>query len=105
MKVRIGNTSELPIEGHAREFDCAGRPICVVRVNGVLSAMDNVCPHRGGPLSDGVVMDGKIICPWHGWQIDPVTGKPVQQPTTRVELYQLIIEGDDVFLERRPSVQ
>ena len=105
MKVRIGTTSDLPIEGHAREFDCAGRSICVARVNGKLTAMDNVCPHRGGPLSDGVVLDGKIVCPWHGWQIDPVTGKSAQLPAAGVELYQLTIEGEDVFLERRPSVQ
>jgi nitrite reductase (NADH) small subunit len=99
MKTRIGSVADLPGEGQAREFDCAGRLVCVARVNGQLSAMDNVCPHRGGPLGTGVIDDGKLICPWHGWQFDPFTGKSIQIPDTGVALYRLFVEGDDVFVE------
>jgi nitrite reductase (NADH) small subunit len=100
MKLKIGTTADLPADGQAREFMCDSRPICVARVGGQLTAMDNVCPHRGGPLSDGVVMDGKLICPWHGWQFDPVTGQSVQVPNTGVDLYRIFIDGDDVFVEK-----
>ena len=62
--LKIGGRADLPEEGQAREFTVDGKVICVARVEGALSAMDNVCPHRGGPLGQGVVMDGKLICPW-----------------------------------------
>ncbi len=100
MKRRIATISELPTEGRAKEFFCEGKPVCVARVNGALTAMDNVCPHRGGPLSDGVVLEGLLVCPWHGWQFDPMTGKSVQVANTGVELYRITIEGEEVFLEK-----
>ena len=100
MRFKIATTADLPAEGHAKEFICDGKPVCIARVDGHLTAMDNVCPHRGGPLSDGVIMDGKLICPWHGWQFDPVTGKSVQVPNTGVDVYTISIEGDGVFLEK-----
>ncbi len=99
MKTRIGSEGELPEEGKAREFSCAGRMVCVARVDGALAALDNVCPHRGGPLSDGVVMDGKIVCPWHGWAFDPFTGQSVQVPDTAVQIFKVSIENGDVYLE------
>ena len=99
MKIRIASTSELPAEGRAKEFICDHKPVCVARVDGTLTAMDNVCPHRGGPLSDGVILDSKLVCPWHGWQFDPKTGMSVQVPDTGVKLYKITTEGDDVFLE------
>ena len=99
MKTRIGSVSDLPSEGQAKEFDCGGRQVCVARVNGQLSAMDNVCPHRGGPLGGGVIDDGKHICPWHVWQFDPATGKSLHVPDAGVALYNLVIERDEVFVE------
>ena len=99
MRIRIGAASDLPPEGQAREFDCEGRQVCVARVNGRLSAMDNVCPHRGGPLGGGVIDDGKLICPWHGWQFDPATGKSLHVPGAGVAIYDLVIEGDEAFVD------
>ncbi len=99
MKLRLGSLSEMPADGTAQEFDCGGKLCCVANVGGRLSAMDNVCPHRGGPLGTGVIADGKLICPWHGWQFDPATGKAIQVPNAVVEVYPLSIEGNDVFIE------
>ena len=41
--------------------------ICIANVMGKISAMDNECLHLGGPLGKGVIEDGKVVCPWHGW--------------------------------------
>jgi len=65
----------------------------------VYCAMDNVCVHRGGPLGQGVVADGKVICPWHGWQYDPKTGVPLENPALRVAVYPLKVEGEDVLVQ------
>ncbi|MGH9580435.1 MAG: Rieske (2Fe-2S) protein, partial [Terriglobales bacterium] len=68
--VKIGTKSDLPGNDEAREFPCGERTICIANVEGNLAAMDNVCLHRGGPLGQGVIADGKLICPWHGWMYD-----------------------------------
>ncbi|HZQ91660.1 MAG TPA: Rieske (2Fe-2S) protein [Terriglobales bacterium] len=97
--VRIGSRSDMPPDGMAREFTVGEKVVCVANVEGRLSAMDNVCLHRGGPLGQGVVTGGKVICPWHGWAWDPQTGEAAHAPQIRVAIYPLKVEGDDVFVE------
>ena len=97
--VRIGSVSELPPEGEAREFECQGKTICVARTNGEVTPMDNVCLHRGGPLGQGVVMGGKIVCPWHGWEFDLKTGKTGRGGDEGVAVYEVKVEGDDVLVQ------
>jgi nitrite reductase (NADH) small subunit len=96
---KLTTTSELPPSGEAREFAIDGRTICVANNNGLCSAMDNVCAHRGGPLGQGVVEQGKLVCPWHGWQFDLLTGQSEQSATVGVQVYELKIEGDDVLVK------
>lgn len=98
MELRLGTLADMPADGRAKEFNCDGKWVCVARVDGRLSAMDNVCPHRGGPLGTGVVMDGKVVCPWHGWQFDPQTGECVQADAS-VPVYKLRVDGEEVFVE------
>ena len=62
--------------GQGRAFVVAGRVIAVFRQrDGHVFATDNQCPHRGGPLADGIVGDGKVICPLHNWKIDLASGR------------------------------
>jgi nitrite reductase (NADH) small subunit len=96
--VRIASTSELPPLNEAREFSAGERIVCIANVDGRFAAIDNVCPHRGGPLGGGVVLDGKVVCPWHAWQWDPFTGQAAHAEQ-RVAVYPLSIEGDDVLVE------
>lgn len=96
---RIAAKSDLPGDGEAKEFILGEKTICVANVAGDYSAMDNVCLHRGGPLGQGMVEDGKIVCPWHGWQYDPKTGAVGHNPSVRVVVYPLKIEGEDVLVE------
>jgi nitrite reductase/ring-hydroxylating ferredoxin subunit len=51
-----------------------GRAICVTRTSEGYGALDNHCPHQGGPLGDGQLENGFLICPWHAYEYDPVTG-------------------------------
>ena len=99
MKVRLGSLADMPADNTAAEIECAGNTYCVAQSAGQFSVMDNVCPHRGGPLGTGVIDGAKLICPWHGWQFDPATGKAIQVPGAGVRVYPLTIEGDDVFIE------
>ena len=97
--IRTASEQELPPEGEVREFICAGKPICVSRVGGVLRAMDGICPHRGGPLGMGTIEHGKIVCPWHGWEFDPATGAGNHHPQARQAFFPIKIENNDVWVE------
>jgi nitrite reductase/ring-hydroxylating ferredoxin subunit len=99
--VKLAAQAELPLPGEAREFLCEGKgkDICVANINGVLSAMDNVCLHQGGPLGQGVIEDGKIVCPWHGWQWDPKTGEASHDPKAKVTVYPIKQENGDLYID------
>lgn len=97
--IKIASKAELPAEGEAREFTVGDKVICIANVGGEYSAMDNVCLHRGGPLGQGVVEDGKVVCPWHGWQYDPRTGEAAHNPNAKIAVYPLMIEGEEVMIE------
>ena len=58
--------SELSPADETKEFPCGAKTICVANVSGVYRTMDNLCPHRGGPLGQGMVEGSKVVCPWHG---------------------------------------
>jgi nitrite reductase (NADH) small subunit len=97
--VKIGSAADLPAEGEAREFTAGDKVICIANIRGTFSAMDNVCLHRGGPIGQGFVNAGKVVCPWHGWEWDPKTGAAAHNPAARLAVYRVKVEGDDVLVE------
>lgn len=97
--VKIASKSELPGRDQAKEFTVGAKTVCVANVEGTLTAMDNVCLHRGGPMGQGVVEEGKIVCPWHGWQYDPKSGEAAHNSAARLKVYPIKVEGDDVLVE------
>ncbi len=97
--VRIGSKTELPEPGEAREFPVGDKVLCIANADGSFSAMDNICRHHGGPLGQGVVMEGKVICPWHGWEYDVRTGACKFGEEFTVPVYSMKVAGDDVLVE------
>ena len=65
---------ELP-EGRVKAVTCALQTVCMTHYQGRYAALDNKCPHQGGPLGEGSIEKGILRCPWHGWDFDPLTGK------------------------------
>ena len=61
---------ELP-DGRVKAVTCDRQTVCMTRHNGKYSALDNRCPHQGGPLGEGSIENGLLRCPWHGWDFDP----------------------------------
>jgi nitrite reductase (NADH) small subunit len=96
---KLTTQSELPAEGEAREFACSGKVICVANVSGTITAMDNVCLHRGGPLGQGAIEGNKVVCPWHGWQWNPKTGEAAHSSSVKVAIYPVRVDGGDVLIE------
>lgn len=96
---KLTTASSLPGPNEAKEFPCGDKTICIANVDGTCSAMDNICLHRGGPLGQGMIADGKVICPWHAWAWDPKTGEASHNPAAKVAVYPLKIENQDVLIE------
>jgi nitrite reductase (NADH) small subunit len=96
---KLTTQSDLPGVNAVKEFPCGEKTICVANVNGVYSALDNVCLHQGGPLGEGTIENGRVVCPWHGWQYDPQTGEVVHNRKLKVAVYATKIEGGDVMVE------
>jgi nitrite reductase (NADH) small subunit len=86
-------------QGAGQAVEVNGKEIALFNVNGTFFATDNVCPHQGGPLSDGSV-DGNIVsCPWHGWRFDLNNGKCGMVPGAKVGTYPTKVDGDVIFVE------
>jgi len=64
--------------GRVATVVAGGRALCVTRTADGWGVLDNRCPHQGGPLGDGQLENGYVICPWHAYEYDPTTGAPPQ---------------------------
>ncbi|HZN58453.1 MAG TPA: Rieske 2Fe-2S domain-containing protein [Planctomycetota bacterium] len=97
---KVACLSDLP-PGTSRRVEVEGRGVALFNVSGQLYAIAERCPHRGGPLSEGTVSGGNIVCPWHGWTFDVVTGHRVGFPEGMgsISTYRVRIEGEDVLVE------
>ncbi len=56
------------------------REVALFRIGEDFFALDGLCPHRGGPLGEGTVQDGRVFCPLHGWEFDVKTGACTDNP-------------------------
>jgi len=61
-------------------------------------ALNDKCPHKGGPLSQGIVHGTKVTCPLHGWQIDLADGKALAPDVGCARKYQIKVEEEMVYL-------
>jgi nitrite reductase (NADH) small subunit len=96
---RIASVSELPPEGETREFPFGSSAVCIANDGGTFAVLDNVCPHKGGPLAEGSIENGKLVCPWHGWEFRLSDGQCVHRPGASVKVFELSIHDEDVFLK------
>ncbi|MEL6194908.1 MAG: thiamine pyrophosphate-dependent enzyme [Bacteroidota bacterium] len=62
-------------EGRVMSVSAGHRQVCLAHFEGKFCALDNRCPHQGGPLGEGSIENGLLRCPWHGWDYHPCTGK------------------------------
>jgi nitrite reductase (NADH) small subunit len=86
-------------DGAGLVVEAGGRTVAVFRVAGRYYAIDNTCPHRGGPLGEGDLEGRTVTCPWHAWRWDVTTGANVNNPAVRVACYPVTIDGDDLVID------
>jgi 3-phenylpropionate/trans-cinnamate dioxygenase ferredoxin subunit len=86
--------------GQAKLIEVDGKEIALFNSNGEYFAIDNECTHVGGPLCEGEIEDGKIICPWHGAEFDLKSGQAIAPPAEEdVRTYKVHIDRDSIKIE------
>ena len=96
--VRIGNLALIP-RGEGRVFQVGPLSLAVFHSrNGRVFATEPSCPHRRGPLADGVVGDHKVICPLHAFVFDLSSGEPVGNGCRAIKTYPVTITGEGQIL-------
>jgi nitrite reductase/ring-hydroxylating ferredoxin subunit len=111
--VAVLRRDELPPGGRAC-VEAFGTTIALFNVGGRLYAVDNTCPHHGGPLCHGRIggallparqyehvlgLEGKVLtCPWHGWEFNLETGATLFEPHVMLARYQVWVEDEHILL-------
>ncbi|WP_374023375.1 Rieske (2Fe-2S) protein [Mycobacterium sp. HNNTM2301] len=97
-EVSLGPVDQIPL-GEGRTFVVDGRQIAVFRLrDGSLRALDAVCPHRGGPLADGLIDTRVVICPLHGFTYELASGCEVANGGEPVTAYPVHADDGTVHL-------
>ena len=91
-------------EGRVKSAVAGRQTVALTLFDGTFAAMDNKCPHQGGPLGEGSIekgVDGEcwLRCPWHGWDFNPLTGKPPGgHEDTGQEMFPVEVREDGVYV-------
>jgi nitrite reductase/ring-hydroxylating ferredoxin subunit len=96
---RIAGVADVPA-GSAKQVAVNGRMLALFNVGGTIYVLDDTCPHRGGPLSEGEVQGTQVTCPWHGASFDLATGQHLSPPAPHgVHAYKAQVVGDEIQVE------
>jgi thiamine pyrophosphate-dependent acetolactate synthase large subunit-like protein/nitrite reductase/ring-hydroxylating ferredoxin subunit len=100
---RVADVDELP-EGRVKTVTAGTHSMALTHIDGEFFAMENRCPHQGGPLGEGSIEVGNdghcwLRCPWHGWDFDPKTGlSPGGHEDSGQNLYPVAVREDGIYV-------
>jgi nitrite reductase/ring-hydroxylating ferredoxin subunit len=107
-QVRDGTVFEqlAPRDAVAPERAFVGRvghyEVAVFDLGDSLVAYENVCPHQGGPVGEGIVVGETVTCPWHGWCFDLRTGSLVIGSFARLRRFAVFADDGALFISAQP---
>ena len=94
---KVLNNSHDLAEGRVMTVTAGHKTICLSHFEGKICALNNKCPHQGGPLGEGSIENGLLRCPWHGWDYHPCTGK-VPGYDDGVEVFSVVEREDGIYV-------
>ena len=102
--IPIANLDDLP-PGTCKSIDMENWGVALFNVDGKIFALDNMCPHAGGPLGEGSIEGEHVACPWHGWKFHIPTGTCQKNPTPslNVPCYEVRIVGNTIQVSLPPQ--
>jgi nitrite reductase/ring-hydroxylating ferredoxin subunit len=102
--VRVADLTSVP-PGKARTVTVGRYEVALFNVNGNYYALENACPHQGGPIADGWVENLTVTCPWHAWCFDLRTGSLTMGDFALIPRFDVRVEQDGVYLSKEPVAQ
>lgn len=97
---KLANVEDIP-EGNGIVVQSKeGVEIALFKVDGKVFALENSCPHMGGPLGEGDLEGCVVTCPWHGWQFDVTTGECANMPGDEAAPIAITVDEGVVYLTR-----
>ena len=93
----LEKSDKLP-DGRVKTVVAGHQTIALTHFEGKYAALDNHCPHQGGPLGEGQIENGWLRCPWHGYDYHPFTGKPPEGFDDSVRTYPLEERDDGIYI-------
>src|SRR5258708_24908204 len=96
--IKVAEVAQVPPES-VIEVLVANEPYAICHTGGALRALSGVCLHRGGPLGQGQIHEGRVVCPYHLWEFDCATGEYHYDPTKRLPIFEVKVEGNDIYLQ------
>ena len=100
--IEVGSISEIPKLG-ARVVTSSSGNIAIFRTaDDKIFALRDECPHKKGPLSQGIVHWNRVACPLHDWKIQLDTGSAVAPDEGCAATYPIKLEGDKIMLSLTP---
>jgi nitrite reductase/ring-hydroxylating ferredoxin subunit len=98
--VKVGTKAEFEDLEGGKLVEVSGQKIAMFILGGKYYAIENACPHRGGPLAEGTVAGDEVICPWHGSRFNIKTGAFLTPPAQQgVKSFPVRVAGNDVEVE------
>lgn len=95
---KVAESSDMK-EGEVRSVQAGAKTIALTFFEGQHGALDNVCPHQGGPLGEGSIEQCYLRCPWHGWDFHPLTGQSPEGHDDGVATYPVELRDDGVYVQ------
>ncbi len=86
-------------DGRVTTVQAGHRSLALCRVGERYGALENHCPHQGGPLGEGSIEKGMLRCPWHGYDYDPITGRPPAGFTDAPASYPVEVRADGIYVQ------
>ncbi len=93
--IKIAELAELK-PGECKTVSANGCELALCNVDGKFFALDNTCPHHGGPLGEGFLNGNTVTCPWHGWSFNVTTGESPVMSGLKQKTHECVVEGNDV---------
>lgn len=90
-------------EGGARTVMVNGNPVAVFYIDNTFYAVNSLCPHMGGHLTDGKLLPGPVVaCPWHGWTFDLTNGYPDHGGGHGIAAYDVKVDNGTLWVRGSP---
>jgi nitrite reductase (NADH) small subunit len=101
--VRVARVADIA-PGQAVTVTVGERELALFHLGGAFHAVDNACPHQGGPLCEGWTHGATVTCPWHAWTFDLRTGALGDDDEPAIDVFEVRVDDGEIMVSRTPRI-